>query len=111
MEFTVTVDLQSWLLPTMMCLGCSWLKCWEETRVCVFNFVGFYLSYLEVDINTKAERFSYIYGTIKRTLKNKTKMDTQMKLFKTVAMRSGLYVYEAWVMTSKDNSRLQAAEI
>jgi hypothetical protein len=28
-----------------------------------------------------------------------------------VAMRSGLYVYEAWVMTSKDNSRLQAAEI
>jgi hypothetical protein len=44
----------------------------------------------EVDINPETEIFIYS-GTIKRTLKNSTKIDTQMKFYKTVAIRSGLY--------------------
>jgi hypothetical protein len=44
-------------------------------------------------------------------MKNTTSIDTQMKLYKTVAVRSGLYVCETLVMRSRDKSSLQAAEI
>jgi cyclopropane fatty-acyl-phospholipid synthase-like methyltransferase len=50
-------------------------------------------------------------GTIKRTVKNISTLDTQMKFYKTMAIRSGLYVCETWVMTSKERSRLQAAQM
>lgn len=49
-------------------------------------------------------------GIIKRILTNKT-VDTQMKFCKTMAVRSGLYGCETWVMTSRDKSSLQAAEM
>jgi hypothetical protein len=49
-------------------------------------------------------------GIVKGTLKNKTRIDTQMKFYKNMTIMSDLYGCEAWVMTSRDKSRLQAAE-
>jgi hypothetical protein len=49
----------------------------------------------EVDINHKIERFNYMRGTIKGTLKNETRM---MKFYKTMVIRSGLYGCEIEIM-------------
>jgi hypothetical protein len=45
------------------------------------------------------------------SIKTKTRMDTQTKFYKTWAIRNGLFSCEAWVMTSRDKSRPQAAEM
>jgi len=50
-------------------------------------------------------------GTIKRTLKNKTRMETQIKLYKVMALSTGLYGSENWVLTEKDKNRIQAADM
>jgi hypothetical protein len=47
----------------------------------------------------------------KKNPKNKTSIDTQMKFYKTMTIRSGLYGYETWVMASRDKNRFQAAEM
>ncbi|KAJ4451178.1 hypothetical protein ANN_02620 [Periplaneta americana] len=46
-----------------------------------------------------------------RTLRNKTRKDTQIKLYKVMAIPTGLYASETWTLKEKDRSRLQAAEM
>jgi hypothetical protein len=55
--------------------------------------------------------FNCTYGTIKRALKNRTRMNAEMKFYKTVAIRNDLCGCEVWVVTSKDKSGLEAAKI
>jgi hypothetical protein len=55
--------------------------------------------------------FNYTCGTIKRALKNRTRMNAEMKFCKTVEIRSDLYGCKVWVVTSRDKSRLQAAKM
>jgi hypothetical protein len=50
-------------------------------------------------------------GTIKRTLKNKTRTETQIKSHKVMAISVGLYGTDNWVLTEKDKNRIQAAEM
>jgi hypothetical protein len=50
-------------------------------------------------------------GTIRRTLKNKTRTETQIKFYKLMAVYAGLYGSENWVLTEKDKNRIRAAEI
>jgi hypothetical protein len=50
-------------------------------------------------------------GTIKRTLKNKTRTETQVKFYKVMALSAALYGSENWVLTEKDKNRIQAAEM
>jgi hypothetical protein len=46
-------------------------------QVSKFNYLGCQLSYKdEADVNHKLEKFNYMCSTIKRTLKNKTRMET-----------------------------------
>lgn len=81
-------------------------------QVNTFKFLGSSISYIkEVDIGNKVESFSKICGTIKRTLKNKVRKDTMIKFYKTMAVPAALYSSETWTMTSRDKSRLQAAEM
>jgi formylmethanofuran:tetrahydromethanopterin formyltransferase len=61
-------------------------------------------------MNYNIERFDCMCGTTKTTLPNKT-VNTQMQFCETVAIRSGLYGCETWVMTSSSKSSLQAAEM
>ena len=50
------------------------------------NFLGCEISYImEIDINNKLNKFNYITGTLNRTLKNKARKDSIMKLYRTMA--------------------------
>jgi hypothetical protein len=49
-------------------------------------------------------------STVKRTLKNKTRMETQVKFHEVMAISAGLCGSENWVLAEKDN-RIQAAEV
>jgi hypothetical protein len=53
----------------------------------------------------------YMCCTIKRTLKNKTEIETLIKFYKIMAPSAGLRGSENWVLTEKDKNRIQAAEI
>jgi hypothetical protein len=50
-----------------------------------------------------------VSGTVKRNLKNKMRMDTQIKFYKNMVVCVGLYGSENWVLTEKDKNRIQAA--
>jgi hypothetical protein len=50
-------------------------------------------------------------GSVKRSLKNKRRVDTQMKLCRTIAIRTDMCGCETCGMTSRGKSRLQAAEM
>jgi hypothetical protein len=61
-------------------------------QVSKFNYVGCQLSYQgEVDINHKLQKFNCMCGTIKRTLKNKTRTETQIRFYKIMVVSAGLY--------------------
>jgi hypothetical protein len=48
-------------------------------------------------------------STVKRTLKNKTKMETQTKFHKVMTISAGLYGSKKWVLTEKN--RIQEAKM
>jgi hypothetical protein len=61
-------------------------------QVSKFNYLGCQLSYQgEFDFNHKLEKFRYMCGTIKRTLKNKTRTETKNKFYKVVAVSADFY--------------------
>jgi hypothetical protein len=52
-------------------------------QVSKFNHLGCQLPHQgEVDVNHKLEKSNYMCGTIKRTLKDKTRTETQIKFYK-----------------------------
>lgn len=50
-------------------------------------------------------------GTIHRTLKNKTRKDTRIKFYKTMATPLLLYGSETWVNTKRIQNKIQSAEM
>ena len=80
-------------------------------KVKQFNYLGCELSLGgEPDCDIKINRFQRICGTIRKHLK-KTRTDTQMKFYKVVARPTLLYGSETWVTTTRDMTRLEAAEM
>ena len=76
-----------------------------------FNYLGCELSLDgEPDFDKKINRFQGICGTIRKHLK-KTRTETQMKFYKVVARPTLLYGSETWVTTTRDMTRLEAAEM
>jgi uncharacterized GH25 family protein len=81
-------------------------------QVSKFNYLGCQLSCQdEVDVNHKLEIFNYMCGTIKRTLKNKTRTEKHITFYKVMAVSAGLYGSENWVLAEKYKNRIQAAEM
>jgi hypothetical protein len=81
-------------------------------QVSQFNYLGCKLSYQgEVDVSHKLQKFNYMCGTTKRTLKNKTRTETKIKFHKVMTVSGGLYGSEYWVLTEKDKYRIQAVEM
>lgn len=58
----------------------------------------------------KLNKFTHICRTISRTLKNKTRKDTQIKFYKTIAVPTLLDGSETWT-TKTEESRIQALEM
>ena len=64
----------------------------------------------EPDFDKKINRFHRICRTIIKHL-TKTRTDTQVKFYKVVARPTLLYGSETWVTTTRDMTRLEAAEM
>jgi len=58
----------------------------------------------------KINKFQRVCGTIRIHLK-KTRTDIQMKFYEVVARPTPLYGSEVWVTTTRDMTRLEAAEL
>jgi hypothetical protein len=72
-------------------------------QVSKFRYLGYTLSYVsDYDIKGKISLFQRLYGTIRRTLYNKRRKDTQVKLYKIMAVPTLLYGSEAWTMKRAD---------
>ena len=60
------------------------------------------------DIQKKLHKFQHLCGTIIRTLKERTRPETQLKFYKLMAVPTLLYDSEIWTL---EKSRIQAAEM
>jgi hypothetical protein len=64
-------------------------------QVSKFNYLGCRLSYQgEADVSHKLEKLNFMWSTIKWTLKNKTRIETQCKFYKVMAISA--YVDVTW---------------
>jgi hypothetical protein len=57
------------------------------------------------NIRTKLNKFSSVCGTLRRTLKTKTRKTTEMKFYKVMALP---VLRETWTIKTKDMSKIQA---
>lgn len=81
-------------------------------QVSHFDYLGCNITYdVDRDINNKISKFQWICGTINRTLKNKTRKETKLKFYKTMAVPVLTYGSESWIIKERDKSKLQAAEM
>ena len=77
-----------------------------------FNFLGCNVSYRgETDVDHKVNKFNYITGTLRRTLKNKVRPESVMKLYKTMTVTLVTYCSETWTMRQRHRARIQSAEM
>ena len=70
-----------------------------------FNYLG-----CELSLDGERDFVQGICGTIRKHLK-KTRTDTQMKCYKVVARPILLYGSAIWVTTTRNMTRLEAAEM
>jgi hypothetical protein len=61
--------------------------------------------------NNKLSKFQNICGVIARTLKNKTRKETNLKFYKIMAVPVLLYGSETWTLRKRDWNRIQVAEM
>jgi hypothetical protein len=52
-----------------------------------------------------------ICDTIRRTIKGKSRKDTQIKFYQVMAVPTLLYESECWTMRKRDMQKLKAAEM
>jgi hypothetical protein len=63
------------------------------------------------DLSQKVDKFQYACGTIKRTLRNKTRKDTMLKVYKVMAVPMLMYGSENWSKSGADRRTVEAAEM
>jgi hypothetical protein len=63
------------------------------------------------DVDVKLQKFQNICGTIRSSLRGKTRKDTQLKFDKVMATPTALYDSETWILNARDESRIQASEM
>jgi hypothetical protein len=81
-------------------------------QVSNFNYLGRNVTYkYDEDLNDKLSKLKNICGAIARTLKKKTRKETNLKCYKIMAVPVLLYGSETWTWRKSDWSRIQAAEI
>ena len=81
-------------------------------QVSSFKFLGCHMGlHNEDDIKTKTEKFNYINGTIRRTLKNKTRKETMIKFYKVMSVPAITYGSETWIINKSDKRKIQSAEM
>lgn len=78
-----------------------------------FKYLGVEISYDgETDIQSKLGKFLKVTGLINRTLRaNKTRRETRIKVYNTLAIPMLTYGSEVWALRKTDKRRLEAAEM
>jgi hypothetical protein len=76
-----------------------------------FTYLGCDVTYdTNRNIAVKLKKFRHICGTLKGTLKNRTRKETQIKFYRVMAVPPCLYSGETWILNQKDDSSLTAAD-
>ena len=77
-----------------------------------FNYLGCIISYCErKEVNNKVNKFQRFCGAISRTLKGKTQLSTQIKLYKVMAVPIVMYGTENWSLNRSDKRKIEATEM
>jgi hypothetical protein len=77
-----------------------------------FNYLGCDISFnYDRHVSQKIYKFQYACGTIKRTLRNKTRKDTILKFYKVMAVPTLVYGSENWAVNRADIRTAEAAEM
>ena len=77
-----------------------------------FKFLGCTLGMFEEDdIKTKIEKFNFINGTIRRTLKNKVRKETMLKFYKVMSLPTITYGSETWTINKNIKKKIQSSEM
>jgi hypothetical protein len=58
-------------------------------------------------LEIKMNRFNQMYSTIRRTLNNKTRKDTQKKFYKAMALSTLTFASKIWTITKKQEPKLK----
>jgi hypothetical protein len=69
------------------------------------------MSYEKDNDDNKLAKFRNVCGTIHKYLKHKTRTDTHLKFFKTIAVPILIYDREAWVLSKREESKIQSSEM
>jgi hypothetical protein len=81
-------------------------------QVSNFNYVGCNVTYkYDEDLNYKLSKFQNICTVTARTLKTKTRKETNVKFYKIMAVPVLLYGSETWTLRKRDWNRTQTAEM
>jgi hypothetical protein len=81
-------------------------------QVSDFNYLGCSGTYkYDEDLNNKINKCQSICGVISRTLKRKTRKETNLKFYEFMAIPVLLYGCKTWTLKNRDWNRIQAAEI
>ncbi|KAJ4434311.1 hypothetical protein ANN_22866 [Periplaneta americana] len=90
----------------------AYVRAAMNLRVSHFKYLGCDITYdYDKDVNIKTQRFQAVCGTIDKNLKKKTRKETQIKFYKTMATPTPLYGCEAWTLKKNYINRIQSAEM
>jgi hypothetical protein len=81
-------------------------------QVSHFNYLGCDVSCnCDADLQIKLNTCQYMCGTIKRTLTNKIRKDTQLTCYIVMALPTLLYGRETWALNRSDIRKIETAEM
>jgi hypothetical protein len=73
----------------------------------ITKYLGYDVTFLgETDTDVKIQKFQNMCGTIRQTLKGKTRKDTLIKFYQAMAVSTLLQGSEFWKMTRRDMQNL-----
>ena len=77
-----------------------------------YNYLGCNITYCErKEVNNKVNKFQRMSGTISRTLKGKTQLSFQIKLYRVMAVPVLMYGSENWSLNRSDKRTIEAPEM
>jgi hypothetical protein len=77
-----------------------------------FNYLGCDISWnYDADIQIKVNKLQYKCGTIKRTLTNKTRKDTQLEFYEVMAVPTLLHESETWALNRSEKRKIETVQM
>ncbi|PSN32209.1 hypothetical protein C0J52_24601 [Blattella germanica] len=81
-------------------------------QVSHFKYLGCDITYSDsIEILNRTHKFQAVCGCINRTLRNKTRKDTQLRFYNIIALPQLLYGSETWTHRRIDISKIEASEM